>query len=198
MEFVETIGRIAQNYGPGAAAFAVVGILVFRFYLSRWKERNLTTREDYEALFQQLKMTTQETQSIRSELARSSWLVQQQGRETYCTDLLANLGKLKRSLLARSNAYPRGPGLQMQAVAGADAFRRAGTAAVYLSDGAVLPVEQLAREGWHLEYDAASEQGNVERVLELAEKAYVKVLAEARSALVPEEINVARGAPLET
>lgn len=213
MEFVEVMGRIAQNHGPSAAVAAAVAILLVRFYWWRYanrKGKNLATREDYETLLEQLKITARETEGIKTELAQNSWLAQQKWQrcEAYFTDLLANLSRLKRSLLARSSylieagagyvkIHERSPQFQLQAVAGADAFRSvermAGTAAVYLSDGTVRAVEQLAREAWHVEYDPAREQESVERILELTDKAYAKVLAEARSALAPSEKSILKG-----
>lgn len=75
-------------------------------YLKR-KGENLATREDYESLLQQVKRTTQETESIKMELAKGSWLHQQSWylKEKYYSGLLENLYKLRLSISDRLNYY---------------------------------------------------------------------------------------------
>lgn len=78
----------------------------FGTYIKK-KAENLATKEDYEALLAQVKKTTEETEGIKIELAKGSWLHQQSWllKEKYYSGLLESLYNLKLSLSARLDHY---------------------------------------------------------------------------------------------
>lgn len=98
MEFAETLGRIAQNYGPGAAAVAAVGIVAFRVFFSKYFDKKkadvptAATREDIDQLRQQLDATLRQLDSLRMQLARVDWLAQQQWLHGRCVGRSAIVG----------------------------------------------------------------------------------------------------------
>lgn len=84
MEMLEALGRVAQNYGPGAALAVAAAIVLARVYFPKFfdrKDPNPVTREDHEKLLQQLEATRRELATIKTQLTRIHVLAQQQWQQ---------------------------------------------------------------------------------------------------------------------
>lgn len=186
--------------------FAVVGIillLLLKWFLPAYlnaKGRNFATREDFNKLLEQVKRTTEETESIKSELARRHWLNQQQWiiRESHYTDLLSDLTKLRLSLEDRSNYYME-PGSERDAGrtenqhfrelcrVGQESLgavrEQIGPASVFLSDKTIAALETLVHEHWNVAEFSVCTADYISSALQLVDTAYSAVLSEARAEL---------------
>jgi len=194
-------------YGLGALVAAVVALVVMKSYLPGYlaeKGKNLATREDFESLLEQIKRMTLETEGIKTELSRHSWLSQQQWklREQYYVELVDNLFKLKLTLDERSNYFlepgsehsqehTQTPHFNEQSRLGAEAFRRVqqltGHAALFLSPRTLEAVEELAREQWHVDNFSICTADFLESSATLVTTAYTRVLEEAKGDLNPKK-----------
>lgn len=91
----------------GAASMLGAAFGAFLSYYMKKKGEHLATKEDFEELLSQIRKTTHETESIKVELSRGSWVNQQQWilRERYYVGLLENLYALKNSIESLKEWY---------------------------------------------------------------------------------------------
>ena len=195
----------------GFAAIIGAGtlFLLFKLYLPSYlneKGKNLATREDFDNLLEQVKKTTLETESIKTELVGRNWLTQQQWsiRERHYTNLLGKLWTFKLSLQDRDDYYA-GPGSEHDdfhteterfielGQRGAEAFEAIreliGPAAVFLSERTVEALNQLVKDHWGTAEFSSCQSDYLKSTLELADAAYVAVLAEAKNELAHASAN---------
>ena len=188
---------VAALFGGGIVA------LMLKSFLSSYmaeKARNLATREDFDLLLEQLRKTTQETESIRNELSSRHWLRQQNWsrREQFYLDLLSELTKLQASLTDR-NAYFMEPGAEYNSSIpeqphylklmeqGHAAYQRiqelVGPAAVFLSERSVNILRKLIGDYWEAAEFSSHHAEFLSSAVQDVDYAYVEVLAEAKSEL---------------
>ncbi len=110
MEILEALGRVAQNYGIGAAAAVATAFLVFRLYFGRFFDKNkeLASRDDIDKLQHQLASAHRELELIRTQLARVHGLVQQQWLHGRCVHLAENAMAAPQGARPADGASPLG------------------------------------------------------------------------------------------
>lgn len=90
----------------------VVALVVGSFggaYLKR-KGENWATKEDFETLLSQLRRTTEETEKIKSDIAKFNWVEQRRWelkRDLY-TDILETLGAIQAAVIDATHAMDKG------------------------------------------------------------------------------------------
>jgi len=166
-------------------------------YLKK-KAENLATKEDYESLLTQVKKTTEETESIKTELAKGSWLHQQSWllKEKYYSGLLESLYNLKRSLSARLDHYME-PGseyrdseinesehFKKQSKIGVAALNKiqllCGPAEMVISKRAIEALDNFYSVDWNAGNFSSCNIEYLNEVYASAEEAYKVILEEAR------------------
>lgn len=171
-------------------------------YLKK-KAENLATKEDYESLLAQVKKTTEETEGIKTELAKGSWLHQQSWllKEKYYSGLLESLYNLKLSLSARLDHYME-PGseyrdseinesehFKKQSRIGIEALNKIqllhGPAEMVISKRAIEALNNFYGIDWNAGNFSACNKEYLDDVYASAEKAYKVILEEARLELRP-------------
>jgi hypothetical protein len=169
----------------------------FGAYLKK-KAENLATKEDYESLLTQVKKTTEETESIKTELAKGSWLHQQGWllKEKYYSGLLESLYNLKRSLSARLDHYME-PGAEYrdseinesehfkkQSQIGMAALNKIqllhGPAEMVISKRAIEALDNFYSVDWNAGNFSSCNIEYLNEVYASAEEAYKVILEEAR------------------
>jgi hypothetical protein len=161
------------------------------------KGRSLATKEDYKVLLEQLKQTTKETETIKSEILQGSWAGQEKWKlkkEIYISileKLQVRRDTLRQLMLEESRELPRDqPHLEvryrfveerrkatidaMQTISLIQAY-----AGIVLSTEAVSALEELTR-GWNPVVDAGA---SYEVSLKSADCVYELVLKAARADL---------------
>lgn len=177
----------------------------FGSYVKR-KAEDRAALENFNALREQLRKTTQDTEEIKTTLARKHWLTQQQWaiRERHYMSLLTHLTKLKLSLEDRSSYYME-PGSEHNAArsqgghfqelerVGCESYQAIreliGPASVFLSVKAVDSLEQLVRNHWNVAEFSVCTADYVSEALKLVKVAQLAVLAEARNELTQPKPN---------
>jgi hypothetical protein len=191
------------RYGIEAIVAVIVVFFLLKFFLPSYlseKGKNLATREDFHTLLEQLKKTTQETESIKVELSTRHWLNQQQWsiREKRYAHLLSNLTKLRLSLQDRNNHFLEPGSEHNESLSESEHFEelsrvgyeslrsireQIGPASVFLSDKTIKALEELVREYWSVAEFSICTADYVSSALDLVDAAYSAVLAEARNEL---------------
>lgn len=183
---------------PLAFAVSLVGAYCGAYVKRKAEDR--ATRESFEALREQLKKTTRDTEEIKATLARKSWLTQQQWnmREKYYMSLLACLTKFRLSLEDRSGYFNEpgseydvsltdGEHYQSLAQIGSQCYQEIrellGPASVFLSRSAIESIERLLHEQWNIAEFSACAADYVSESLVLVRAAHEAVLREAKSDL---------------
>ncbi len=169
----------------------------FGAYLKK-KAENLAAKENYESLLAQVKKTTEETESIKNELAKGSWLHQQSWilKEKYYSGLLESLYNLKLSLSERLDHYME-PGseyrdseinesehFKKQSQTGMEALSKIqllhGPAEIIISERAIKALDQFYSVDWSAGNFSACNREYLEEVYASAEEVYKIILEEAR------------------
>jgi len=187
----------ALQIGIYAVMAGVVVFVVLRWFLPGYlseKGKYLATREDFKALLEQLKKTTEATESIKIELSSRHWLNQQRWniREKCYRNLLLSLTRLRMSLQDRSEYYFE-PGSEhdkqsehekeLSRVGGESLHcvrEQIGPASIFLSDKAISSLEELIHEHWYPANNSCCNAEYVTSALKLVDAAYSAVLAEGR------------------
>jgi hypothetical protein len=166
-------------------------------YLKK-KAENLATKEDYESLLAQVKKTTEETEGIKTELAKGSWLHQQSWilKEKYYSGLLESLYNLKLSLSARLDHYME-PGseyrdseinesehFKKQSHIGMEALNKIqllhGPAEMIISKRAIEALDEFYSVDWNAGNFSVCNKEYLNEVHVLVKRAYKVILEEAR------------------
>jgi hypothetical protein len=169
----------------------------FGAYLKK-KAENLATKEDYKSLVTQIKKTTEETESIKIELAKGSWLHQQSWllKDKYYSGLLESLYNLKLSLSARLDHYME-PGseyrdseineseyFKKQSQIGIDALNKIqllhGPAEMVISRRAIEALDNFYGVDWNAGNFSVCNKEYLDEVYASAEEAHKVILEEAR------------------
>lgn len=169
-------------------------------YLKR-KGENLATKEDYDSLLVQVKLTTTATESIKNDLAKGSWLHQQSWylKEKYYSGLLKELYMLRASLLARLDHYMK-PGTEHhddqiiknthyknQTKIGSKALQKIhvihGPAEMAISDRAIIALNNFYSADWHAGNFSTFNKEYLDDVYTSADETYKVILEEAQSEL---------------
>lgn len=199
---VEAMSREGLQFPYWQYAIAFMAALLGAFggaYLKR-KGEDHAAKESFESLREQMRKTTQETESIRQSLSEANWRRQQEWtiREQRYMTLVACLTKFKISLEDRSEYYME-PGsshdtsiersdhfMQLvnqgaQAVAALREMRDC--VEVFLSVQAIAALDKLRSDCWHTSMDAACTAEYVEKALEHVREALTIIVSEARAEL---------------
>jgi len=173
---------------------------IFGAYLKK-KGENLATREDYESLLTQIKKTTTATESIKSDLAKGSWLHQQSWylKEKYYSGLLEGLYKLKLSLSSRLDHYMQtgseyhddrineSEHYKHQTTIGIEALEKIqelhGPSEMVISERAIEALNEFYGADWNAGNFSACNKEYLDDVYASVDKTYKVVLNEARSEL---------------
>lgn len=206
-DWLQLFSTAIARYGIAAVLLGVVAgvivILLLRLFLPGYlseKGKNLATREDFEALLEQLRQATNTTESIKVELSSRHWLNQQQWsiREKHYADLLAHLAKLRLSLQDQDSYYMRPGSAYDSSISENKHFKelsrigyeslcaireQVGPASVFLSDKTIETLEVLVREHGNLAESSICTAEYVSSTLDVVNAAYSAVLAEARNEL---------------
>lgn len=197
-EQVKTIVDAAIQNGlafPWRAYLLVIAVAFFGSYLGTYAKRkaeNLATKEDFEELLSQVKKTTEETEKIKTEISRVSWVDQQRWalkRELYM-ELLDSLYSEKEAIFKLSDEekqpLPTAPEIlalrekfieenRAQSLAAIKRISKVrGTAGVLLTDEAQEALEEIALS-WYQSMNGKPEDFYSKR-LAAADKAYSIVL----------------------
>ncbi len=179
---------------------AVIAPFVGAFFGAYFKKKaeNLATKEDFESLLVQLKKTTAETEGIKVELAKGTWLHQRRWnlKEKYYSRLLEALYNLKLSLSARLDHYmnpgseyrdsemSEGEHFKRQSRIGAEALNKIqqlhGPSEMVISERAIEALERFYSSDWNASNFSACNKEYLDVVYASAEEAYKIVLEEAR------------------
>ncbi|MGY8624407.1 hypothetical protein [Chromobacterium violaceum] len=173
-------------------------------YLKK-KGEDRASKEQFDIILNQLKKTTEATESIKSTLSSRSWLLQQQWsiREKSYSDLLSELWKFRTALVEQDTFFmhPYNPHDRqfMESVENNDYFRRMGKqaadssqvlceligpAAIFLSEKTIKILRDLEKDHFHIATFDSSHTGEyIKSTLKIVDEAYQAVLAEARSEL---------------
>jgi hypothetical protein len=166
----------------------------FGAYAKR-KAENLATKEDFDALLDQVKKTTKETEQIKMDISRVSWVDQQRWtlkRELYM-ELLDSLYSEKEAVFKLSDEEKRDVPKEPELVALRDSFIREnraqslaaikriskvrGVAGVLLTEDAQKALDEIAFV-WYDSIEGKPEEFYAKR-LAAVDKAYAIVLASA-------------------
>ena len=182
---------------------AVVAPFVGAYFGTYFKKKaeNLATKEDYESLLVQLKKTTAETEGIKVELAKGTWLHQQRWnlKEKYYSGLLDALYTLKLSFSVRLDRYieqgseyrdneiMKSEYFKSQLKIGTEALDRIqqlhGPAQMVISKRAIEALERFYSSDWNASNFSACNKEYLDEVYESVEEAHKIMLEEARSEL---------------
>jgi hypothetical protein len=185
------------------AIIAVIGAAIGAYgaaYLrKRGEDRALS--ENFAAIREQLRTTTQDTEEIKQHLSSHTWRSQQlwSARETYYSSLLTQLHHFRMALLYLSGYYLE-PGsehlpdsqlgehfqrLLADAVAANNEVQKlVGPAAIFLTLHATTALDKLFKDHWELaNLEAICTSDYVDHAQILATNAYMQILSEAKSHL---------------
>lgn len=165
------------------------------------KGESLATKEDFDSLLEQLKKTTATTEGIKADMAKGSWLHQQEWhlKEKYYSGVLDALYRFKQSLSARLDHYIE-PGsehhdatinesehFKRQGRLGSEALqdlqRLHGPAEIVISARAIEALEKFYSADWHASNFSACNEEYLGDVYRSADDAHRIILGEARSEL---------------
>ncbi len=182
--------------------FLVVSILgaFFGAYLKKVGE-NSAANKNYTKILDQIRKTTDATESIKLDLARSSWVQQKNWelKEKYYTSLLEGLYKFKESLSSRLDHYMQ-PGSEYHDEstqknenfirhsneghkAYQDILRLHGPSEIVISKRAVEALNELYKVDWSTSNFGSCTTEYLAETYEAACTAYDVVLEEARAGL---------------
>lgn len=169
-------------------------------YLKK-KGEHFATREDFEQLLLQTKITTQETESIKTEIARNSWLHQRVWglKEKYYSNLLQELFELKY-VLSEMDTYYMQPGPEHQdasineqghykklsarlATALENIHKLQGPSQIVISQKSSHALQEIYKEQWNASNFSVCNSEYLSQMYPIVENAYSIVLAEARQEL---------------
>lgn len=184
------------------AAFLVsMGGAAAGAYIRKLYENKADARH-FDALREQLRRTTKDTEEIKAVLSGAQWLTQQQWsiREQRYSSLLLELARLHASLVHRAtyfigpgsehnDAIPEKPAYKEQSrrgLAALEAIReQMGPAEVFLSPEAIAALTALDAAEWDLvNFGAICHDDYVTQALALVEEARDAVLRQAKAELV--------------
>lgn len=183
---------------------AIAGTFLGAYLKQRGK--NFATRADFEELLKQTKALTVETENIKNDLARSSWLHQQSWslKEKYYSGLLENLWRL-RDAVSRQLDYYLEPGSEYRSAEiyenknfqklcsiyreSIEALRLlTGPAGVVVGPETTGALEKLFNEVFFTNnIGHGNAKDDLESLYGVAESAYEMVLAEAKAELNKDE-----------
>ena len=198
----ELLHQLSTNSLLGAVLTIVAAALgAFGGAHLRKRGENRAIVENFEAIREQLKITTRDTEDIKQTLFGHAWRTQQQwaAREQYYVKLLTHLYHFKLALEDLSEYFME-PGsghlhdsergerfkdlMSVASSSYSETKRMIGSAAVYLSPKAALSLDTLFKEHWHLaNFDAMCSSDYVEGAQTLAAVAYTQILNEAKEQL---------------
>lgn len=198
---IKSIVETTLNDGLGFPWWAYLLAFVAAFFGSyvgayaKRKAENLATKEDFDELLSQVKKTTEETEKIKTDISRVSWVDQQRWslkRELYM-ELLDSLYSEKEAIFKLSDEekqpVPTDPHIlalrekfieenQAQSLTAIKRISKVrGVAAVLLSDDAQKALDEIAL-AWYQSIEGNSEDFYGQR-LAAANKAYSVVLQSA-------------------
>jgi hypothetical protein len=178
---------------------SVIGIFVGGYLLK--KAGHLATKEDFSDFRTQLQITTKDSEEIKQQLSRHTWVNQQQwsARELYYGKLLTHLHNFGCALEGLSSYYIQ-PGSEHTPDSKQDeSFHRLkkntgeafdeigkllGPAALYLSRTTVEKLSEMQSKHWQLiEFEVACTAEYAEQAQVLATSTYDLVLSEAKQHL---------------
>ncbi len=183
-----------------AVAFvaSVAGAYLGAYVVKSAQDR--ATQDNFDRLREQLRRTTEDTEAIKTALARRTWVTQQQWsvRERQYGEILSHLTKLRISLDDRAEYFqepgsehsevefknPRFQDLAKKGYASQQAIRELlGQAAIFLSSKSIERLEHLAREHRNLAEYSMCTADYVAEAGALVSEAYEAVLLEAKTEL---------------
>lgn len=205
-EIATIAGRAATDVGgfPWWAYLLALVLPLLGGFLGAYAKKKgeaFATKEDFDALLNQVKATTIATESVKVELATGGWVHQQEWhlKEKYYSGLLDALYRLKQSVAARLDHYME-PGseyrdqevgqsehFKRQLVLSGNAFddlhRLHGPAEMVLSVRAVAVLEKFYGAEWNAENFSVCNKEYLDEVYEAVKEAHRVVLEEARAEL---------------
>ena len=197
----------AVSRGPLFSWWSYLIALVLPFvggYLGAYakkKGEDLATKESFDSLLEQVQKTTATTEGIKAELAKGSWLHQQEWylKEKYYSGVLDALYRFKRSLSAQLDHYME-PGsehhdatinerehFKRQDKLGNEALqdlqRLHGPAEIVISKRAIEALETFYSADWHASNFSVCNKEYLSDVYRSAKEAHRVILEEARAEL---------------
>lgn len=193
----EAISKNGLNFPWWAYILAFVLAFAGSYFgaYAKRKAENLATKEDFEALLTQVIKTTEETEKIKTDISRVSWVDQQRWtlkRELYM-ELLDSLYAEKEAMFKLSDeekhSVPNEPDIlalrekfirehQAQSLAAIKRISKVrGVAGVLLTDEAQKALDEIAL-AWYQSIDGKPEEFYIKR-LSAVDKAYAVVLQAA-------------------
>ncbi len=179
-----------------AAIITFVGAFLGSYLKKR--AENLATKNDFDSLLIQVKKTTTETEGIKVELAKGTWLHQQRWnlKEKYYSGLLNALFILKQSLIDRLDYYIE-PGSEYKdnEISKSDQFKALGElgytavkkikelhspAEIVISDRAIEALEMFYNEKWEASEFSACNNDYLKDMYQSVKKVHKIMLEEAR------------------
>jgi hypothetical protein len=186
---------IAFPWWAYSAAFVIAFAGSYFGAYAKRKAENLATKEDFGALLDQVKKTTKETEQIKTDISRVSWVDQQRWtlkRELYM-ELLDSLYSEKEAVFKLSDEEKRTVPTEPDLVAMRDKFIREnqaqslaaikriskvrGVAGVLLTEEAQKALDEIAL-AWYQSIEGKPEEFYAKR-LAAVDKAYAIVLTSA-------------------
>lgn len=166
------------------------------------KAVNLATKENYESLLKQVKKTTSETESIKLELAKGSWLHQQswQLKEKYYFELISALFQYKEQIdnLLELYMYP-GSEHDEKSIQGRESYKQIcikssyyhdlvvnlqGPSEIILNKESIDALNKLKSNERNAFHNTGCEKEYLEIVKNSADKAYNIILESAKIELI--------------
>jgi len=169
-------------------------------YIKR-KGEDKAANENYDSLLRQIKKTTAETESIKLELAKGSWLHQQSWhlKEKYYSGLLEAMYKLRHSVSVRLDYYMESGSehddarinesdhYRKLAKNGAEAIQKIqelnGPAEMVISNRSIDALNRFYSADWHAENFSICNKEYLTKVFTSVDEAYRLILEEAQIAL---------------
>jgi hypothetical protein len=201
-QIAAAINQLTKNFWFATILyFVVAGIGAFIGAYLLKKAGHLATKEDFADFRAQLNMTTRDTEEIKQQLSRHTWVDQQQwtARELYYGRLLTHLHNFGLALDGLSGYYLQ-PGsehtpdsqqgthfqrLKLEAGQAFDEIQKLlGPAALYLSPTTVDALSKMLSKHWELvEFEVCCTAEYAEQAQQLSHSAYDLVLSEAKQHL---------------
>ncbi|MEY4720018.1 hypothetical protein [Methylomonas methanica] len=201
-ELIALLSQLSSNVFLGAVLSVVLaGLGAFLGAYLRKQGEDRAMLENFAAIREQLKTTTQDTEEIKQQLYGQAWRSQQQwsAREQYYSKLLTELHNFKTALGDLSDYFIEPGSEHVPDHAHGERFNKlnteasmayielrklVGPAAVFLSPLAVKSLSELFIQHWDLaNFGAICTADYVESANTLAQAAYEQVLSEAKSHL---------------
>jgi hypothetical protein len=177
-------------------------VSVFLIAYLKKKAKNLATKEDYELLLVHIKRTTEETEGIKVELAKTNWLHQQNWslKKEYYSGFLEALYSLQLSLSCRLDYYIE-PGsvfrdneisenecFKKQSRIGSDQLKKIqllrGPAAIVISKRAIEALDDVYAVDWQASNFSVFNKEYLDELNASVESAYQVILEESRLELL--------------